>query len=260
MAFKRRTRRTRKGGNRRPIRKNFRKKSRKYAANAALVTYMAPRMLPYPPRYRCKFTTGFMGSTGSGVVNHYIFSAKMNSLHVPFNGGGWTGGIFPGTATLNTLQPVGFSNMCSATAPYNSFRVFASKCQVRILPVGDSTQIVNMVLIPHVTGGGPNDLAAALEHPFSKARLFNQFQSTDNNVINNFITTHRLLGVTKRALADDISARLTGDFSTDPSLLCKWALYLESPDGLVLEEMDYVVTIEYYVELFIQVTSQLTVV
>lgn len=229
---------------RRRVRKT--QKNKKINSSKELITYMAPRQMPFPPRYRCKFTTAIYGDI-TGAVASGQYAVNLNSIYQPFAGGSWAAAL----PAIGTLQPSGFSSMLNANF-YRAFRVYGSKIVLEMLPQA-LTDTVEAVLTPSINGVAPANTATAMSQPYSKSCFFSS--SKENNgkkgVLSNYITMHRLFGVSKRAIEDDLSGNYIGAYNADPAVLTQWFLTWATPDAVnISSHVQYRVIITHYCELF----------
>lgn len=218
--------------------------------NKELVTYMVPHQMPFPPRFRTKMTCAIYGSIAAGV-NTATFTSKLNSCLLPFAGGTWTGAS-PAIATLN---PAGFSAICNQNY-YTSFRVYSSKILVEFLPqaLADTIQIV---IVPSISTGG-SVFAVSLEQPYAKSMFMSSSKqnSARGSALTNYITVHKFMGVSKRAIEDDLSNKFNGFFNAQPGTLLEWVVEFVTPDAVVtVTPLEYRAVMTYYVEFYNAVNS-----
>lgn len=162
-----------------------------------------------PDRYLTKLNIAFQGfiPTGSAAVN--IYDISLNSLLIPFNGGFADITLADnGSTTLATLEPAGFSTICSATAAYQSYRVTGVKVKMVYQPqsINDTAQIV---FLPFASGGAQatNSMQASAE-PHSRTRTCNSNNMLEDNIIEAYYKINEISGVKKEAvwMEDDFKA------------------------------------------------------
>lgn len=228
------------------------KKNRRF--NKELITYLAPSQMPFPPRYRTKFVTEFMGSNAAG---NYAANARyfisLNSCYLPMNSGGW-----PNTLpAIATLAPTGYSSILNANL-YQSARVYGSKVEIEFLPQA-LTDTLLVTLTPSQTSSNPASAAVAQQQPYTKKMFFSSSKTNGkNNKLVNYITQHKFLGVSKRAIEDDLSGNYIQAYDAEPVNRLFWVINVITPDVTVtVAPVEFRVKVTYYVECFGATTATL---
>lgn len=209
-------------------RKNKKKGTGKYSANSNMVVYMAPRQLPFAPRYRCKMTACIYGSQPAGVSSGHYY-AKLNGAHLPLNGT-WPTATVPPVASLN---PTGYSAIINSTL-YQNVRVYASKFEIEFLPQA-LTDTVEVTVTPSQTSANPatTQVAMAQENTKSMFMSSSKTNSKSGSAITNAIAVHKFIGVSNRAIEDDLSGNYDHTFNGDPFALLFWVVNWACPDGVI---------------------------
>jgi len=114
-----------------------------------MVIYDHPKGIPFPQRYRTTFRVAIQGNIPIGS-SPSVYSCYGSSAYLPFAGGSWPGVL---VASIATLQPAGYSNLASATGPYQSVRTFGSTARIRMASGTQSDQIT-FTLTPLITSLG----------------------------------------------------------------------------------------------------------
>lgn len=221
-------------------------KSKVKASNSKdMVIYMTPKGNPIPSRYRCKLKSALYGYLPAGATSSQ-YAVNLNSIYLPFQAGSWANA----SPTIATLQPTGFASFMNVNF-YRKFRVYGSKITVEFLPQA-LTDTVQVVVTPAINGIAPANTANAMSQPFSKGSMFSSSkQNIKNGNLSNYITIHKLLGVSKTAVENDLSGQLNGGYNSDPAALYNWYVTFATPDGAVTAQpLEYRCEVTWYVEMF----------
>lgn len=236
---------------RRPRRQVRRRGIRRPRRGGNLVVFN-PRghpQLPMPPRYRCKFTIANVGYFASGVAAGRM-CIKLNSSYLPFNTSADAipnplGGLVSGTYC------VGYRSIVNANL-YDLIRVLGCKIQVEFLPQA-LTDTVECTVTPGVNNiSVPATTFTAMAQPYTKQHFFSSSkQNARVNSITSYAKVSRLLGVSTRAIMDDLSGNWTHVYNSDPNTLCYWVVNWACPDVINLAtNLEYRITLTYYCECY----------
>jgi hypothetical protein len=246
--------RNRKIAVRRKYKPKQKKQYKKTYANQSVISYRAPRQMPYAPRYQTKFTCGIYGSVNAGTVAAQYYTS-MNSVFTPLGGAsGWPNPSQP----LVTLMPTGLTALLNANL-YTRFRVHASKISIEFLPqaLADTLEVT---VTPSDNQTIPATAAAAISQPYTKSLFMSssKMNSKNGSFISNYMTIHKFFGVRKRAIDDDLSLQFTGTYLVDPAKQLFWVVNIATPDGAVtVTPVEYRLKMTYYVELYANSTANL---
>lgn len=236
-------------------------------ASKELVTYMAPQQLPLPPKYRTKFTAKFFGSVPAAAGSaSRTWLVNFNDPSLPF---AYTGtGTFGASTNLfdapsianNTLNPTGFTTLWN-TNMYQAARVYSSSIALEMIPsaLADTVEayIMPISAIPAAGFVVGTSNYMALSQPLTKSQIFSS--SKTNNIKNkgqlvNYCSQHKLLGVSKRAIEDDLSGNYEIDLANNtpnPLVPTYWQLGYDTLNKADLATfLDYRISVTYYVELY----------
>lgn len=218
----------------------------KTGATTEVVTYQMPRQMPFPPRYRTKFTSGFFGNVAAGTISGLYF-AYLNSAYLPFTGGGWPN---PSQA-LTTIVPAGYTALVNANL-YRSVRVHGSRIEVEFLPQALTDTVISVVT-PSSINTGPASVNAAIDQPYSK-QLFmssSKMNGPSGSKISNYISVPKFLGVTNSAIQNDLSGNYNHAFGAAPGIPLYWVFNWSTPDLVATAvALEYRVKITIYCELY----------
>lgn len=245
----------------------------KLFATKDLVSYMAgPRKLPFPERYRTKLHMEVDGfwlpavlannyAQAGPPVNQY-FTVLGNGVITPFAANS-TSAIAATLMTLNNqgLHPIATSNPIGHNllqTIYNGYRVFSSKIKVTAIPQS-IVDPINLVIIPSFNQGSllltPNnptqDVAYLAQYPFAKSKTIQC--NSGNYVLSSSISTHKLLGITKQALLNDLSGNYTvrDGANGNPGSVYNWYIAWQTEDNAApAGNIGFKVEITYYIEYF----------
>jgi hypothetical protein len=185
--------------------------SKNFYADAKRVTFLPTKFIcPFPLRYRTKLRTAFQGNIVAGTVFTSSYWAQANTMKTPFAGGNWPGVI---VANITTLNPAGFSNLCSATGPYRGFRVLSASMQLRLIPT-NVTDVITFVL------GVPNgNLFTTVSDGLAEPRTSSSIAQAGATLRS--ITKHAdvadYFGVPKQSVLDDPTGIFSGQYNTNPT-------------------------------------------
>lgn len=228
------------------------KKGNKTRATREMITFMSPKQMPYPQRYRTKFTTSVQGNlatTGAAKINGQFF-VRLNNPSQPFNDSQLDGTVnvyanfLPATATL---QPAGLTSMFN-TNQYQKMRVYSSRIEVNFIPLAISDPI-NVTITPSLNNATPALASSALEQPYTKQCVFDASRSRSK--LSNYITQHTLIGCTKRAVEDDLSDKFTVTTGSTPGIPLYWVVNWSMVDNVAFSaNILVVIKVIHYVEMF----------
>jgi len=193
-------------------------KNRSYSCSSELVIYKNVKAIsPFPPRYRTVMTTAMRGfiNSGTGAVTWYC---KLNSAHLPFQGGGWPNAL----PAVTTLKPTGFPQICNATF-YTLFRVLRSKIRIQCSP-GDASDTVQITVTPSGNSATPASAALAMGQRHTEWKQVQIGTPQASQTVSNEITMARFLGVTDQAIQNDLSGDFLGTYAADPADTVFWVV------------------------------------
>lgn len=232
------------------------KQFKKSIASKELIIYKAPQQSPFPARFRTVFTSYITGSIlAADAIAAGRYYVSLNGPQLPWSGGGWPHVL---TSNLTTLNPLGYSTMLNANM-YLAGRCYASSISVEFLPQA-LTDTIECTVTPSYANGTPATVDVAMASPFTKQQFFSSSKSNSKNSgpIKNYQTVHRQLGVSKRAVEDDLSGQLNFAVNGDPTRQFYWVVNWAAPDAANLAAAcEYRCKVRYYVEMFNQTPSLL---
>lgn len=223
------------------FRKRFRKfkhgrsgKRRKMGKPSRL-TFRKPTVLP--DTYFCKLVY-YEHVTGVG-------DGGLTSLRYRFRGNS----CFDPNATGVGHQPLGFDQLCSATAFYSNYRVMGSKLEcsqstrtnaattAAVMATTDSTygptNIDNMMEQPYVTKKWPKHTDGDGALPFKTKR---------------YMSTAKVFGEKPSVIMSE--AGYSATYAGSPAYQWYWLLAMQNIDHLTDLTWDFIVKITYYVQFF----------
>lgn len=221
-----------------------------FSATGDLVIWKNPKVRDFfPQRFRTIMQCAFDGyiPVGSGGTTYYI---RGNSLYLPAFGGSWPNAL-PAVATIN---PTGYGNLVNATF-FQQWRVLGSRISVQLMPeAAVDTTIITVT--PSFLANQPSSPELAMAQQFTKDREVSESQPLSSQTVVNKMTTHRLLGVRKQAVLDDLSGQFYGGVAVYPSNLWYWVInYTNANRSVTINKTPYRVRIEYECELFGDATA-----
>lgn len=199
-----------------------------------MVLYKSFQQMPFPRVFQTKFKTIVQGYIKAGVdASNATLQFKLNSPYLPFDQGAATGlantTYYAGVAPNNrTVQPAGWSSLMNANL-YNNYRVIG--CKIRITmnnqALGDNGLVCTIIPTFLTT---PANVGVALSQPYCKKMLLSEAKT---NILSNYMTQHKLLGIQKRAIEFDLSGKYFGFYNAAPGAPMYWAIIFSNNDGSV---------------------------
>lgn len=195
---------------------------------------------PFPRELTTQLTysENFTLSSTTGVPGTYLFSA--NGLYDP---------NISGTGT----QPRFFDTLCGAnntTAPYNNYRVYASKITAEVIPNGsDSVGMRGFIGIGlyNTTATAPDTLAEMRMRVDYKTRFLGYWSGGhDVARLSRYAEFKQLFGI--KDMKDD--PNVVGDYTANPSKQARWAITYAPSDESSSRDVKVLVKIRYYVSFF----------
>lgn len=223
-----------------------------YRAGPNSICYMSPRQMPFPNRYRCKFTTSITGQMPTATMMPQQFTATLNDAALPFFGGNWPNAL----PAINTLNPTGFTALANPSL-YQNVRVYGSKISVEFLPSA-LVDILQVCVTPSDSASVPATVATAMAQPYTKQHFMSSSKQNTarGNGISNYISVHKFIGVTASALQNDLSGNYISTYNGDPNMPLFWVVNLTTPNNVATTSViDFRCTIIHYVELFNATTA-----
>jgi hypothetical protein len=184
---------------------------------------------------------GYINS-GTGAV---LYFAKMNSVNLPFAGGGWNA-LLPAPATI---RPTGLAQVFHANF-YNLARVLSSRIRVVLSP-GDIADNMHVSITPSSTSTLPSSVERAMGQDYTTWKQITVGTPTASQTVRNEVSQSELLGVREQAIEDDLSGEFICAYNADPAQTLYWVVNMEPDNGGVTTSVTAMsVVIEHEVELF----------
>lgn len=246
-----------------PLKKNFRKRQfnhrpmrrmrKHHRKQKELVIYRNPKSIPFPSRYRCRLETNIYGyipaATAPGSAG-VTYTALLNQAYQPYN----STSIPPNSNPVaNTVNPTGYSSFANANL-YTNVRVLSSRIKVEFLPES-LLDTIQVVLVPTVGAPGRN-VSDWINQPFAVQGLMSSSKDDHNSrrggsELISSMTQHKLLGVSPRAIMDDLSGNYIHVYNSSTPVPMFWQIGWTTPDGsATVANIKYRFILEHYVEMF----------
>jgi len=203
----------------------------------------------WPDRMKMKFTVRSTGFIGSGTAS-YSFGILGNSPYLPFATTLFTNNMPNPYIANNALNPLGLSEVLGTTLLYQTFRCYASKIKVKVMPAGLSDQGFLYVTPGILQGTGATvtnyaDLAHVANGVYTKSQLMNV---GGKNTLSHYMDCATLFGKTKRAVQDQ--DEFMGSRSAVPANTWGWIIgYGTSDDQNLAQNLGLDVQMTFFVEL-----------
>jgi len=241
------------------------------SATRNLVTYHRSKYI-LPPRYRTRFEmdVNFYATSGRAGLSTYF---NLNGMFQPFNGtlsgtnvpvivnsGAWN----LGTGFLITSMPQGYSNLLASgtiannPAAYNAYRVYGTKVMLTATSASSSDTGIT-VLCPFIGVNWPSSSQAAMADPLAITGVFSSAMPR-RTTISKYFAINELLGVSKRAIQDDVSGSFDSYANANPTVN---PMYMHvswfTADGTnLVNNLGFRIRIIYYAELFSPLGTKFT--
>jgi hypothetical protein len=148
------------------------KRSRDITTSA---TRFSKDKLPFSPRFFTKMHCAFIGTLPSSTASSGYFYVSGNSAHVPFNStqaySTRTINYYSATGysgeSYSTVQPEGFSAICSNTSAYKAYRVHGSKITLTFNPTSTADNLFASVNAAQIGTNSTTTIWTGSQSPFS---------------------------------------------------------------------------------------------
>lgn len=212
---------------RRPYKKRWSK--RKMYNKASKMIFRAPGVLP--DRMFTKLTYTFPGISGASPL--LVNSFRGNSLYDP-------------DASVGGAQPMGFDQLMTL---YQRYRVNASS--VKLTAVNNTAACgVRAVLVPSQDSGLATYQRLA-ESQYSKRALMANGNGQSRSFLKHYASTRKIYGI-----KDSSEQEYSGTATTNPTNQWYWYTVFEAADGFTILDLQFDLTITYYVEFWNRVSLQ----
>lgn len=190
---------------------------------------------------RCAITGNIVAGTFPSV-----YKLSGNTLYIPLLGGSWPGVL---TASIATLNPCGFSNLCTSTGPYNNFRVYGSKIKITFQAVGADSVTFTLTPLTAPTSSVPTGVADILAEPRTKRKMLTG--GSKSMTLTSEMKVQELYGISKETIANDVIGVLSGTYNTSPTQTIAWYVCWTTSTGVAtVGAIGYEVEVIYDAEFF----------
>lgn len=207
-----------------------------------------------PDKQYVKVSSSYAGTVTLAAGANFAapFAVYANSLYQPFNTAAavtTTGGFTNTNGSAITQNPIGYQ---SYSALYNYYRVRSSRIKVTLVPnvaVGTSGETVQCTVYPSTfsAGTGVTTFNVNTNQRYSKWKPITSYQDTDKNTVDNYLTSHKALGMSKEQYDDQSPIA----FGSAPAGGTDWFWIVQpsSPAGVTSQTFQLYIQLEQYVEL-----------
>lgn len=220
------------------------------------------RNIPFPSHYRTKLMCSVYGNAPSSALSGTVqWAIPMNSSITPF------GQVTPITSgspvvyagpSVATHQCTGFSTLCN-TNFYRNFRVHSAKLEVDVMPQANGDNVV-VTITPSVAATLPASVGTALSAAFTKTATFGNARSnaTNKGLLSLSMSQHKFIGVSKRAIDDDLSNNYIGQYSVNPVNELWFVVNLNTIDNAIFTNaLEFRFRVSYDIEFYNAVSTTL---
>jgi len=178
---------------------------------------------PYPSRFTTQFSSELFGSITAGVAA-WTYTVSATKLYQPWS----TSTPFPNPITFAaaTLQPAGFTSLCSATAGYRTYCVVATKICVSVLSAQFADELL-VAVAPIVSGTPYTTAAEASQGPYSKSRLTSSQAGLTN--LSSSLPTNQFFGVRRETITEEDN--YTALYNGTPVNVMDWQVIASTASG-----------------------------
>jgi len=193
--------------NRNSKKKKF--QSGRFASGEQMVIYRPKFICPFSPRYRTKLRVAIQGNIVAASLPG-VYTVSGNSLYLPFSGGVWPGVVI---ASIATLQPAGYSNLCANLGPYRNYRVYRSTLTVRCVP-SLATDIVTIAVgVP--TGVVFTSVSDALAERGTQSTIVQS--GAQVKTLSKTQTTANVFGITPSTVENEVVGLYSAVYNAQPT-------------------------------------------
>lgn len=200
------------------------------------------------PHFYTRLETGCTATTVvAGAPGTNIFSVK-SSPYEPFNSGApissmTSTSLVPATLAVNALFPVGYHNICSASAPYGHYKCYASKFHLTCSPQA-LADVVWLCVFPNNGQSAITDFQQAQSQPYAKVICCQANNSQKENTISMYMDHATVWGITKAQLkADTLPA-----YNADQRYTMFWNVIYQLSNNTQSAPIAWQIKEELYVE------------
>lgn len=212
-----------------------------------------------PQRLRTKFSCSLNGYIAIGATSFRMYNVRLNGCTSPYDVGA-TGGstVWENPfLTLSTLKPTGFTQLCNASM-YTLYRVYGSSFEIQLQPES-VTDTCYVCVTPSTSVSVPATYAFAQTQPYTKTKTFSAGKSQGRDRLKSYISVRKLIGLSKRAVVDDVALVYSAIYNTNPSDELFWVVNYQQADNAVSSAVvPYTVNVVFYVELHGLARAQLS--
>jgi len=242
-------------GAKRPARKGKSGKTNQHSKSqtnnkADKIVFLPPgvsKAFPMPGIYETRFSSSIFGytstSTGSG---DYSWNFSMNNLYHPWNTS-YTTGLTPSGVSFSTLAPAYFSTLCSS-ALYQNYRVLDCSIFIDLVPQSVLDSVTCSVVVTN--NAGPL-VSSVMNQRGAKTMDFLSGRTPKSGGLVARTSVAKFLGVSDRAIKDDLSYNYCGTYNSAPAKQLYWLVAIETADNSTLTQpVEVRIRLEWHVELF----------
>lgn len=217
------------------------------------------------PIFHDKLGVTLGGTFTAGMAAQGYINVSGSSLHLPFNStltaANHSVNTYSHTAyspgSYSTVQPQGFSTICSLTGLYSRYRVISSKIFVQMQPQSVNDSLI-VVITTATVGVPPNTtIFSAGETPYASKLKWLLYTNESAITLTNKRTTMEVYGVSKAGVLED--DHYAGSYNTSPVSEWVWNIVFQQSSNTVSNFIiPFVIRVEYDVEFYAPNTGGLS--
>lgn len=204
------------------MRKHKRKRN-----NAVSLINIGPAVLPDAMYVKMKFNSSGLFANSDGDFEAIDFAGNS---------------IFQCNVSNELGQPLGRDQWNSF---YEQYHVIGSRCHIDFSAGGTQLNSCRVGMVPVNITGSLTDVGQAQELPYEKSRMLTS--TNDSVTLSNYMSTKKVHGFTRDL---EESRDFYSDMAANPNERWLWTVYCRNQPGIGVTDMNFDLTITYYVKLF----------
>lgn len=189
--------------------------------------------LPHTGYFKMKYNSITQVTGALSAVNNWTsaIAYNANSMYDP-------------EAALGGGQPMAFDQYCSSTAPFNRYKVLASKIRIFIHNVNDNARAIRCSILPTLTATNTQEAFTVLSSMPRCRQFVLENQNDTRNKISNYCSTKKMW-----AVKDIDDAHFAAAYNANPNNMWYWQVVIDGSTQQLDQTVKFDVEIVYYCQL-----------
>lgn len=205
-----------------------------------------------PDKNLVKVASSFTAYNNNTTINPFAIYA--NSIYQPFTTASpitTTGNFTASNGSVITQNVIGYG---AYSALYNGYRVRASRIRVYVMPnipAGTTAENVTVVVYPsaYSAGTGSSTFNINANQRYAKWKTMNTYGNHEQNMIDNYLPSHKALGLTQQQFVDQPATVMGNAPSNGTDWFWVVAIINNITGAYTANTVSVVIQLEQYVEL-----------